>query len=432
MCGIAGIISTENTIFNPNHFNILGALNDERGGDSCGIFIDGEYEYGIDDKALFRNFTTDIEYPKTAKIALLHCRKASPGYPVNIEQAQPVIITNNGKVEFVLMHNGTINNIQTLAIKYLPNVSTIGQSDSQILAQIIYKHGYDVLNEYTGCAVLVIIDYRDVNPKVLLFKGSSCFNETGSNSERPLYYMFNEGKFYFSSMYSSLYCINNKKTIYYFPVNKLCRLDNNKLFSIKDVDRSKLSKTTYVSKSYDNYYHNNVVYNKTTGIYTLNGAPAHGILTLYASGYLADKKYINNSINVYQVPFFHGRLLFNVNCYDFLNSLNDLFEEDVLLVYCPEVIDYFSYNPRMISGKLNTVDENLNYTEYLNGEYVTLFVGGDKISVRNGVSTSKYIYPSDALEEYLNTARVTFFNFTELESDILKLISNKLVNSDAI
>ena len=49
MCGIAGIISTEPTKFNINHFNILGTLNDERGGDSCGIFIDKKYQYGIKD-----------------------------------------------------------------------------------------------------------------------------------------------------------------------------------------------------------------------------------------------------------------------------------------------------------------------------------------------------------------------------------------------
>lgn len=84
-------------------------------------------------------------------------------------------------------------------------------SDSQILAEIIYEHGYDVLEEYTGCAVLIMVDYRSLTPEVLMFKGSSCYNENKTKSERPLVYMINEGKLYFSSMYASLYSINCKK-----------------------------------------------------------------------------------------------------------------------------------------------------------------------------------------------------------------------------
>lgn len=197
MCGLAGIISTEKTEFNINHFNILGTLNDERGGDSCGIFIDGKVEYGVSDRKLFRNFTTSINYPKSASIALLHCRKASPGYPVNLDQAQPVVIRRGNKIEFVLMHNGTILNIGELSNKYLPEPNTLGMSDSQILAEIIYEHGYDVLEEYTGCAVLIMVDYRSLTPEVLMFKGSSCYNENKTKSERPLVYMINEGKLYF-------------------------------------------------------------------------------------------------------------------------------------------------------------------------------------------------------------------------------------------
>ena len=95
MCGIAGIISTEPTKFNINHFNILGTLNDERGGDSCGIFIDKKYQYGINNTKQFRVFTCCIkDYPDTARIAILHCRKGSTGYALGVGQAQPVIIKN--------------------------------------------------------------------------------------------------------------------------------------------------------------------------------------------------------------------------------------------------------------------------------------------------------------------------------------------------
>lgn len=433
MCGLAGIISTEKTAFNVNHFNTLGVLNDERGGDSCGIFIDGQIKYGIGDTDMFRAFTVDVDYPKSASIALLHCRKASPGYPVNLAQAQPVIIKRNNKVDFVLMHNGTIANIQMLSAKYLPKVDTWGLSDSQILAKIIYECGYDVLEEYTGCAVLIMVDYRSVTPKVLIFKGSSCYNEGKSRSERPLYYMINDGKFYFSSMYASLYCINNKKTIYDFPVNQLCQIENNTVYRVREINRTKLKKATTYSSVYSNnqYVTDNLYYDKATGIYMLNGAPAHGAYRAYPSGYLMSEKY-GYSINDFVYHFFCGRLLYNKECFDFLKNIDDLFEDDVLPVYCPEIIDYFAYSPRMVGKELSTVDENLNYIKYSEGTYVSLFTNADKITVTNGNITKTYIYPSNALEMFQADIKNAFFNFEELEQQIMNFISNRLVNQDAI
>lgn len=438
MCGLAGIISTEKTAFDVNHFNTLGALNDERGGDSCGIFIDGQVEYGIDDNAMFRNFMVDVDYPKSASIALLHCRKASVGYPVNLAQAQPVIIKRNNKVDFVLMHNGTISNIRVLSAKYLPKIDTFHLSDSQILARIIYKFGYDVLEEYTGCAVLIMVDYRSVTPKVLIFKGSSCYNEAKSKSERPLYYMINDDKFYFSSMYTSLYCINNKRTIYDFPVNQLCQIQNNKVYRLQEIDRTKLKKEYPVTGSYssgygasNSYVTDNLYYDKTTGIYMLNGAPAHGAYNVYPSGYLISEKYSYNA-NDPTFYFFCGRLLYDKDCFDFLKNIDDLFEDDVLPVYCPEVIDYFAYSPRMIGKELSTVDENFNYVKYLDGDYVSLFTSSDQITVSKGMITKSYIYPTNALEIFQNSTKTVFFNFEELEKQIMSFISNRLVNQDAI
>lgn len=432
MCGIAGIISTKKTAFNVNHFNTLGVLNDERGGDSCGIFIDGQTKYGIGDTNMFRKFTTNVDYPKSASIALLHCRKASPGYSVNLAQAQPVVIKCNNKVDFVLMHNGTITNIQTLSTKYLPNVDISGLSDSQILAKIIYKFGYDVLEEYTGCAVLIMVDYRLVTPKVLIFKGSSCYNENNSKSERPLYYMVNDGKFYFSSMYASLYCINNKKTIYNFPVNQLCQIQDNIVYRVQEIDRTKLKKTVYSDGySINQYITDNLYYNKTTGIYMFNGAPAHGAYRAYPSGYLMYEKY-GYTVNDFVYYFFCGRLLYNKECFDFLKNIDDLFEDDVLPVYCPEVIDFFAYSPRIIGKELSTVDGNFNYIKYSDGVYVSLFTNSDKITVTDGNIVKTYIYPSNALEIFQEDIKRAFFNFNELETQIMNFISNRLVNQNAI
>jgi asparagine synthetase B (glutamine-hydrolysing) len=48
MCGIFGTISLKSKAFNKRAFCTMGVRNDSRGGDSCGIFIDGNVEYGID------------------------------------------------------------------------------------------------------------------------------------------------------------------------------------------------------------------------------------------------------------------------------------------------------------------------------------------------------------------------------------------------
>jgi hypothetical protein len=56
-------------------------------------------------------------------VALGHCRKASVG-KVSIETAQPVVIENeNGDVDYVLIHNGTIYNYRELAQKYIPDMN---------------------------------------------------------------------------------------------------------------------------------------------------------------------------------------------------------------------------------------------------------------------------------------------------------------------
>ena len=56
MCGIFGFIGQRQKPFDKRAFVTLGVANDARGGDSCGIFIDGQYEYGVDKLKLFGDF----------------------------------------------------------------------------------------------------------------------------------------------------------------------------------------------------------------------------------------------------------------------------------------------------------------------------------------------------------------------------------------
>ena len=65
MCGIFGIINTKKTKLDKKCFNVLGINNDSRGGDSCGIFIDGEVEYGVNTEKLQQYSKTKIGYRKS-------------------------------------------------------------------------------------------------------------------------------------------------------------------------------------------------------------------------------------------------------------------------------------------------------------------------------------------------------------------------------
>ena len=55
MCGIFGIINKVEAPFDYSTFCVLGINNDSRGGDSCGVFIDQEVEYGVDKEKLFKS-----------------------------------------------------------------------------------------------------------------------------------------------------------------------------------------------------------------------------------------------------------------------------------------------------------------------------------------------------------------------------------------
>lgn len=50
MCGIFSIINSKPRKFDYTTFCVLGVNNDSRGGDSCGVFIDGLWEVGVDKK----------------------------------------------------------------------------------------------------------------------------------------------------------------------------------------------------------------------------------------------------------------------------------------------------------------------------------------------------------------------------------------------
>lgn len=259
MCGLFGFIGKDKVAFNKFLFCELGIDNDSRGGDSCGIFIDGKSEYGIDDKKKFKDFYIEselIESSNKVKIAIGHDRKTSVGV-TSLENAQPVIITNdNNEVDFVLIHNGTISNYKELCDKYLENAE--GYTDSQVMAYIMYFWGYDVLSEYIGTGAFLTVDYRQNkkrNPIVHFFKGKSKKYSSYLNpeEERPLYLIKDRNGYWFSSLkeHLDIYCNINKSDTKHIDIecNTLYMIENYELYKVCEYDRTSLSQTVFTAAS---------------------------------------------------------------------------------------------------------------------------------------------------------------------------------------
>lgn len=258
----------------------MGCVNDSRGGDSCGMFFDGQTSYGVNgDDKFFSNYFTKCDLLKNMKectIALGHCRKTSPGMKTGREQAQPIVLKKKGTDETLMavVHNGTIYNYEELAKKYIPEVDITGMSDTQVMTRIFFYKGYDVLGEYTGGSVFVIVDYRNCDengyPQVLFWKGSSRKTEYPINGqpedERPLEFVNYKGSLYFSSIGRLFPALLRGTDVYYTMFdNTLCQYipgeENLKL--LKKYDRSKMcqsksyNSTTYYDSHFSRYSKSN-------------------------------------------------------------------------------------------------------------------------------------------------------------------------------
>lgn len=259
-CGLFGWVGDSNKKFNWDKFNLLGLYNDSRGGDSCGR-ASGEYtEYGIKTTSDYSDFIiANRNFPIKERIVLGHDRKASWGYAITEDNAQPINLKEDGEIAFTLIHNGTIHNKEELETKY----HEYGATDSIVLSKIIYKYGFDVLSEYYGSAALVIYDrrkYLDTGDSyVYLFKGASKNYSTSVEitEERPLYiYEKTKGSYYISSLEESLWAIGAE-------IDETHSVDSNKVFTIKngilqsdviEINRHKTGQYKFIPSTYPNRY----------------------------------------------------------------------------------------------------------------------------------------------------------------------------------
>lgn len=277
MCGLFGIVSSSPRTLDLRAFCTLGVMNDSRGGDSCGISLDGKVSYGFGkESALFIDFmkTADILFKRNrVKVALGHCRKASVG-GVTLEKAQPVrVYDKEGNLDMVVIHNGTIHNYEELAEKYLPGEDVDDLSDSQIMARIFHKGHYAALKEYRGGGAFVIHDLK--KGVVYLFKGASKATEYAKETteERPLFCCYDKDAFVFSSLAYPLVGLYPRNKIYRIPCNTLYKIHNGKLVKLETLDRSECVQSkpaVHVTPAYSSFYQDNYIdFNVKTGRYKL-------------------------------------------------------------------------------------------------------------------------------------------------------------------
>lgn len=407
MCGIFGVINFKEKHINKPMLHVLGITNDSRGGDSCGLFIDGEVEYGFGKTAKYLDFMYESELLKTkdtARIVLGHCRKASVG-GVTLDKAQPTVHrTEGGKIDFVVIHNGTIRNHDELAKKYIPEINTLNWSDSQIMTAIFYKCGYDVLQEYTGGSVFVIADYRNGEPKVMAFQGVSkeysC--DTKVKEERPLFFTRLGDSYVFSSiwLYLQAYAPGDNHQCFMVPSNTLTELSKEGIKTICKYERADKVQNNYVCKnpttgvittttttittknSDENSSlvntvmspsNNTITYNCILDKYTIGGNFVHGMRIANSMGVLSST---TDFCTAYY--FWEGVILYNKECFEFLTQLMSKknMTSKQLLENNPDLVHYLGPYPWR-NPEERYYDMMINYTYWNNcpftGKIIRIF-----------------------------------------------------------
>lgn len=131
MCGIVGIIGTENAV--PV---LIGGLEklEYRGYDSAGIFTaDHQTDHLIKASGRIQNLKDKLTPEINGHIGIGHTRWATHGKPSE-KNAHPHV-SQNGR--FVLVHNGVIENFEELRQTYLTGHTFDGETDTEIIAHLI-------------------------------------------------------------------------------------------------------------------------------------------------------------------------------------------------------------------------------------------------------------------------------------------------------
>lgn len=243
---------------------LLAIYNKERGTDSFGFLYDGEIEkyvydfnkktHGDSMKQLYGFIFNKAR--KDCNI-LMHNRSKSVG-AISLANAHPFEY-NTEDGPWVFAHNGTIKNIEELAIMYNEK-HLVASTDSETLGFLIVKYGWKVLAHYTGAAAFSL--YNKKTRALYLWRGESKWDSSQISEERPLWYYKGKDFIYYSSEALALATsLNVREDIDQIPANTVCKFEKGILTEQIEIDRSHIE-WTYYTKTYDNY--NTQTHNKPT------------------------------------------------------------------------------------------------------------------------------------------------------------------------
>lgn len=415
MCGLFGIVSSSPRTLDLRAFCTLGVMNDSRGGDSCGISLDGNIEYGFGkESALFIDFmrvSKTLFKRNRIKVALGHCRKASVG-GVTLEKAQPVkVFDKDGNLSMIVIHNGTIHNYQDLADRYLPGEDISDLSDSQVMARIFQKGHYSVLKEYRGGGAFVIHDLK--KNTVYLFKGASKSTDYAKEitEERPLFCCYDKDAFIFSSLAYPLVGLYPKNKIYRIPCNTLYKVHNGRLVKLEVLDRSEClqSKPTVVTvNSYSGFYQDRYIdFNVKTGRYKLGKNYLTGEQFFSDYGYHYDIK--SQWANSYW--FWGGYMLPGQKSYEAVLKYSTECKDPQKALQLAKALTYLPFDEKGCwmesyeDGSFHVVKDNK----------VSFPLSRNELHIKNGRAV---------MTSYLSTMDATVFN--DLSDDMIQKIVNNV------
>lgn len=288
MCGIFGYSGDNPSI---DKIKILGLYNEERGGDACGLYLNGEIIHGNNANKKFHSLIENLDIPeaKNGHTILGHTRKASSGgtdelftHPYEIR-----LTDDKRKLPALIgVHNGTLYNWKDLAKKY--DIDITNMNDSKLLFTSLAKDDFNILSEYDGAAAVLACHPSKKNT-IMVYKGASKESYSYANNvshsaqsqwaialygedffheseitngksdykeERPLFfYRESESSVYFSSMVGALKAIGgNATSILPVPFNKVLEFNCGKLVNTTEINRD--GKKYYLNAV---TYQNNVI-----------------------------------------------------------------------------------------------------------------------------------------------------------------------------
>ena len=246
-CGLFGFSSNSPDKWNALtrfKFELLGVEMDSRGHDGTGI----AYDNMVDKSEIIKNFDDFWRLDRVPSLlkypAIIgHDRKASVGIQ-SYENTQPIFFPDTtDPIGGILAHNGTLYNHEELYKKHEAEahfgLDTSKMSDSQMLALLIERIGWQILNEYIGAAALLYMNANE--PGITYVYHGKSNNRKGvvmESEERPLFYAKEDDNIWFCSTRSALErIIRDKKSIEEVPTNKVFRVEGNTMTEIFAVNR---------------------------------------------------------------------------------------------------------------------------------------------------------------------------------------------------